>query len=200
MSSSFLLNFYLVYGRIIRLTSSLVARIRLRLFGARVGKGLSVRGWLNLHISPASDVVIGDNVMIKSGFADNPVGGSLRTAIWVNRGGRLVIENGAGLSNCTIVCSQSVRIGANTLVGGATAIYDTDFHSLQPLRRCSDGLPASAAVSIGRDCFIGGHCIILKGVTIGDGSIVGAGSVVTGDVPASQLWAGNPARFIRPLS
>lgn len=56
-----------------------------------------------------------------------------------------------------------------------------------------------AKVTIEHDAFIGAGCIILKGVTIGACSIVGAGSVVTKNVPANQIWAGNPAKFIRNI-
>lgn len=56
-----------------------------------------------------------------------------------------------------------------------------------------------APVVIGNDVFIGVKCIILKGVTIGDGAIIGAGSVVTKSIPANQIWAGNPAKYIREI-
>lgn len=192
---------YVLAGDAARLIDTGIARARLRLYGARIGKELSVRGWIKLHISPNSQVIIGDNITIKSGFAENAVGGSLRMGIWVNRGGKLTIENGAGLSNSTIVCSQTITIGERTFIGGGTAIYDTNFHSLDPVIRVSgrDDNVKTAPVNIGKECFIGGHCIILKGVTIGDQAVIGAGSVVTKDIPARQIWAGNPARFIKNL-
>ena len=83
---------------------------------------------------------------------------------------------------------------------GGTFVYTTDFHSLnKDIRKTSDDLKSRkcAPVIIENDVFIGAHCIILKGVTIGEGSIIGAGSVVTKSVPAGEIWAGNPAHFIR---
>ena len=62
----------------------------------------------------------------------------------------------------------------------------------QRLRQC-------APVVIGGNVFIGARCIILKGVTIGENSIIGAGSVVTKSIPANEIWAGNPAKFIRKI-
>ena len=56
-----------------------------------------------------------------------------------------------------------------------------------------------APIKIEEDVFIGAGCIVLKGVTIGKGSVIGAGSVVTKMVPAGQVWAGNPARYIRDV-
>ena len=86
---------------------------------------------------------------------------------------------------------------------GGTKVYDTDFHSLDyTKRRISKedmGDKKMAKVTIEHDAFIGAGCLILKGVTIGACSIVGAGSVVTKSIPPHQLWAGNPARFIRAL-
>jgi acetyltransferase-like isoleucine patch superfamily enzyme len=86
-------------------------------------------------------------------------------------------------------------------VGGGSAIYDTDFHSLDPEERSRPGNRGalSAPVSIGRRAFVGGHSILLKGTTIGEAAVVGAGSVVRAAVPPGQVWAGNPARLVRDL-
>jgi acetyltransferase-like isoleucine patch superfamily enzyme len=51
--------------------------------------------------------------------------------------------------------------------------------------------------TIGRDCYLGTGCVILGGVHLGDGAIIGAGSIVTRDVPAYEMWAGNPAKFVK---
>ena len=197
----FIIHLYVLYGKAVRGLHSLIARFRLICYGAKVGKHLSVRGWINLHISPSASVVIGNNVLIKSGFPDNPVGGSLRTGIWAERGARLTIGNDTGLANVTIVCSKSISVGENTFIGGGTVIYDTDFHSLDPAVRVrgNDDHVRASPINIGNECWIGGHCIILKGVTVGNQAIVGAGSVVTKDIPPGQIWAGNPAKFIKEL-
>lgn len=85
---------------------------------------------------------------------------------------------------------------------GGTCVYTTDFHSLDPkVRQTNRDLKErkSAPVIIEENVFIGAHCTILKGVTIGKNSIIGAGSVVTKSVPANEIWAGNPAKFIRKI-
>ena len=142
---------------------------------------------------------IGDNCRIKSGFAENPVGGYRRTGIWIGRNGILTIGNGVGISNSTIVCSHAVTIEDEVFIGGGCNIYDTDFHSLTPDARLAvpDTTVQMAPVIIKRRSFIGGHSIILKGVVIGEGAVIGAGSIVSRSVPAGEIWAGNPARFIR---
>jgi acetyltransferase-like isoleucine patch superfamily enzyme len=96
---------------------------------------------------------------------------------------------------------SAVTIEDGALIGGGTRIYDTDFHSLDPAERARPGNPGvrTAAVSIGRRAFVGGHTLLLKGVRVGAESVVGAGSVIRGDVPEREIWAGNPGRRIRAL-
>lgn len=189
-----------VYGFLVTMAGtyySWVAYVRFRSMGAKVGKNLKVFGWLKLHLRPNARIIIGDNVAINSGFFSNPVGGFMRMSIWVERGGELIIEDGAGMSNSTIVCTKAVRIGRRAFIGGGCKIYDTDFHAVHFKDR-EENIPGkSAPVLISDFSFIGGHCIILKGVNIGHGSVLGAGSVVTKKIPPNEIWAGNPARYIK---
>jgi len=178
---------------------SLVALVRLRAHGAKVGRRLRVRGPLRLHCHRTGVIRIGDDCRIHSGFAGNPVGDGSRMAIWVGPGGRLSLGDRVGLSNSTIVCMSAVSIGDDVLLGGGSRIYDTDFHSLRAEKRGRPGNPGvrTAPVILGRRAFVGGHSILLKGVRIGEEAIVGAGSVVRSDVPPREVWAGNPAGFVR---
>lgn len=99
--------------------------------------------------------------------------------------------------NCVVLDVCPVRIGANVMVGPSAQIY-TATHPLDKIHRRSEeyGKP----VVIGDDCWIGGGAIICPGVTIGSGSVIAAGVVVTKDIPANSLAAGNPARVIRSLN
>lgn len=85
--------------------------------------------------------------------------------------------------------------------GGGVKLYDTDFHSISYEERIQKPDPGikSKPILIKEGAFIGAHSIILKGVTVGRHSVIGAGSVVTKDIPDNEVWAGNPARFIRKL-
>ena len=96
---------------------------------------------------------------------------------------------------------KQVVIEDNVFIGGDCKIYDTDFHSLNPDTRLSGDTDdvKSTPILIKKRSFIGGHSIILKGVTIGEGAIIGAGSVVTHNVPDYEIWAGNPIYKIREL-
>lgn len=91
-----------------------------------------------------------------------------------------------------------IRIGRDGLFGAGVEIFDSDFHDLHPARRRA-GTQRPAAVEIGDNVFVGMGVRILKGVTIGADSVIGAGSVVTGAIPAGVIAAGNPARVIREL-
>lgn len=87
-------------------------------------------------------------------------------------------------------------------IGGGTCVWTTDFHSLDwKIRRSKEDLKYRkiAPVTIEDDVFIGAKCIILKGVTIGKGSIIAAGSVVTKSIPPFEIWGGNPAKIIRKI-
>ncbi len=91
-----------------------------------------------------------------------------------------------------------IRIGRDGLFGAHVEIFDSDFHDLDPARRRT-GTPRVAPVEIGDNVFVGMGVRILKGATIGSDSVIGAGAVVTGPIPAGAIAAGNPARVIREL-
>lgn len=122
--------------------------------------------------------------------------------ISVHGGGNLCIGHHSGMTNSTINCHQSITIGNYVNIGAGCLIVDSDFHSLD-WRDRMDGTDIhkkrNAPVVIKDLAFIGAHSIILKGVTIGEKSIVGAGSVVAHNIPDGEIWAGNPARFIRKI-
>jgi len=96
--------------------------------------------------------------------------------------------------NCVILDTARVTIGDDTRIGPAVQIYAAD-HPRDPAVRRS-GLECGRPVTIGANVWIGGGAIILPGVAIGDDAIVGAGSVVTRDVPSGATVAGNPARLV----
>ena len=106
------------------------------------------------------------------------------------------------MTNSTINCYQSIIIGNYVNIGAGCVIVDSNFHSLNWRDRL-DGTDISkkknAPVVIKDLAFIGTHSIILKGVTIGEKSIIGAGSVVTHNIPDGEIWAGNPAKFIKKI-
>lgn len=98
--------------------------------------------------------------------------------------------------NCVVLDTMKIEIGNNVFFGPGVQIY-TATHPLDPKERLK--VEFSKPVSIGNDCWIGGNSIILPGIVIGNGVTVGAGSVVTKNVPDNVLIGGNPAKIIRQL-
>lgn len=96
--------------------------------------------------------------------------------------------------NCTILDMAEVRIGHDCMLGPNVGIY-TAGHSIEPLNRNKTGY--SWPILLGDNVWIGGSSVILAGVRIGNNSIVAAGSIVTKDVPANPIVAGNPARIVK---
>ncbi|KEO72329.1 sugar O-acetyltransferase [Anditalea andensis] len=100
--------------------------------------------------------------------------------------------------NCVVLDVMKVDIGDRALFGPNVQIY-TATHPLDHHERAS-GLEYAKAISIGKDVWIGGSAVICPGVSIGDRTIIGAGSVVTRDIPADVFAAGNPCKVIRKLN
>ena len=157
--------------------------------------------WINgrLYISNCGKIKIGNAVKANSGKMANPIGGDTVLRLVVGKGAELVIGSNVGISNSTIVCQNRIEIGNYVYLGGSCKIWDTDFHSLDPIDRMQNGdkKVKTAPISIGDYAFIGGSSIILKGVTIGKNSIVAAGSVVTKSIPDGEIWGGNPAKYLK---
>jgi acetyltransferase-like isoleucine patch superfamily enzyme len=109
---------------------------------------------------------------------------------------KVVIGDDVGMSGCTISAATSITIGDHVLIGSGCLITDNDAHPVDPDARRAGVAGAAAPVVIEDDVFIGARAIILKGVTIGRGSVIGAGSIVTKSVPAFSVAAGNPARVV----
>lgn len=125
------------------------------------------------------------------------------------------------IGGSTFICRTGISVGNNVYIAWGCTIYDHDSHSINYLDRMNDmdvelynyrertiyksnqgknwSVVNTAPITICNHAWIGMNCIILKGVTIGEGAVVGAGSVVTRDVPAWTLVAGNPARIIKAI-
>jgi acetyltransferase-like isoleucine patch superfamily enzyme len=171
----------------------------LYLNGGTFQKGLKVAGFLKVDVTRRGKLKIGKNLEIFSGNNFNVIGRQQKTIFWVE--GELLIGDNVGMSATAIICNKQIVIGNNVTIGGNTVIYDTDFHSLDPVIRNNKNIDKNNAIKssviIEDNVFIGAHTTILKGVTIGKNSIIGACSVVTKNIPPNEIWAGNPARFVK---
>lgn len=142
---------------------------------------------------------LGNQLTFNSVFKSNPMGINKRCTVFIGKNGQLTIGDNCGFSGVSIYCDSKIHIGNYLFCGGNVSLWDTDFHPLNYIdRRDGDNSKTQCSpINIGNDVFIGANSIILKGVTIGDKAIIGAGSIVTKSIPENQVWAGNPAKFIR---
>ncbi len=149
-----------------------------------------------------SGISIGNNCIINNSLKSNPVGYSHRSIIIAYKNAVLHIGDNVGMSHVTIIATKEIQIDDGVMLGGGVNIYDSDFHSLNyTFRGTIDDFKyaLSSSVHICKNAFIGTQTTILKGVTIGENSIVGACSLVTKDIPANEIWGGVPAKFIKKL-
>lgn len=131
------------------------------------------------------EITLGDKVNIHR-FA--------KLSVYGNAGKKAVLKIGNGVAigdRTEIHAGDSVSIGDGTLIAWDCCIMDRDYHKLE------SETEVTAPVVIGNNVWIGCNALILKGVTIGNGAVVAAGSVVTKDVPAGALVGGNPAKVIK---
>lgn len=175
-----------------------INRITFFLNAVSCGSGLESYGKVYV-INDDGEINIGKDVRMNSGDWTTAIGSGHRIWIHVKKNAKLKIGNHVGISNAGIVCMKEIVIEDNVLLGSGCRIYDTDFHGILSENRLDETQIVTKPILISQNVFIGSDVTILKGVTIGEGSVVGAGSVVAKDIPPNQIWAGNPARFIKKV-
>ena len=147
-------------------------------------------------------IVIGDDVTLTN-RAETNLAGVVHECRFVTQrpGAEIHIGAHSGLSGVTIMCAKRVEIEEYVGIGANVMIYDNDMHAVNPYLRMNDNDKHTKAkeIVIGDYAWIGANSIILKGVHIGKGAVIGAGSVVTSDVPELTIYAGNPARYIKDV-
>lgn len=176
----------------------------LRAAGVEIAEGVQIQGRPIVSLARGSRVQIGERCVLCSDSQINALGVNhpvvLRT---LSPGAEIVIGADTGMSGGSICAAGSIRIGAGCLIGANVTLADTDFHALNPANRRYNRSPDDIGVApivIGDNVFIGADTFVLKGVRVGKNSVIGAGSVVTRDVPENAVAAGNPARVIRSIS
>jgi acetyltransferase-like isoleucine patch superfamily enzyme len=148
-----------------------------------------------------SSMTFGPGMQLRSSLRSNPLGPNhpVFLTTW-QAGACLQIGKNFAMTGGSVCVAERIMIGDNVAVGANCTIVDTDFHPLDPNQRQQNPNDARTAPVILEDnVFVGMNCLILKGVTIGQGSVIGAGSVVTKSIPPRVIAAGNPARVIRAM-
>lgn len=181
-------------------------RRKLNALGVTFGNNCSILG--KASVVGHGSISIGNNFMMTSGEHINPICSNMQASILTDSPqAKITIGNNVGMSSPRIWIHDSLTIGDNVKIGGGVLLMDTDCHELNYKVRngsltTGEGWGEaikSAPIVIEDDVWIGAQSIVLKGVTIGARSIIGAGSVVTKSIPADCIAAGNPCKVIRKI-
>jgi acetyltransferase-like isoleucine patch superfamily enzyme len=165
-----------------------------------LGENCNFWGLPILSLYPSSKLIIGDNSRFRSTKLSNLIGINHRVIISTHSEfANIEIGCNSGFSGTTISCYNSIIIGDGVLFGANTVITDFDWHNINPMIRHLEYIDNSKPVVIDNNVFIGLGTIILKGVHIGKNSIIGAGSVVTSDIPENVIAAGNPCKILKEI-
>lgn len=173
----------------------------LKYFGANIGRDVRFRGHCIFQLQKGCSINIGESFRCNSGTSWS-IDNSVCSKIVVLKDAMLSVGYKSGLSNSVVQCKQRIEIGNYVNIGAGCLIFDNNFHSIDWKERANRGdghLAKCAPVIIEDYVFVGARCIIGKGVTIGARSIIAAGSVVVKDIPAGEIWGGNPAKFIKKI-
>lgn len=160
-------------------------------------KSWRLYGFPVFQIHKKATIRIGEKLVAMSTSKHNSLGVFQKVMIKATHAGaEICIGKNLGISGATISCGLQVTIGHNVLIGSGAMIVDNDAHPLHYAERDVASRVKMAPVQIDDDVFIGARAMVLKGVHIGQGAIIGAGAVVTKNVAALTIVAGNPARVV----
>ena len=184
----------ILYSRMIRAWTSCVGALLARWWGVQLGTGVLFNGIPRLRRLPSSQITIGNRCEFSSGSRFNLIGIDRPCIIsTLSESACIEIGEGSGFSGTVIGAESSIRLGQNVRCGANTLITDTDWHT--------DDYRTSPpkAVVIEDNVWLGVNVTVMKGVAIGENSLIGANSLVTRDIPPNVIAAGSPAVVIRKL-
>ena len=180
------------------LITTYLTKIIMVLKGIKISKGLQIWGIPILVRYHKSKIIIGNHCSLRSNTFSNLVGVNRKCAISTLReGAEIKIGDNSGFSGTVIAAAGKITIGNKVLCGANTTITDFDWHGIEPDKRHL--APEHLEVVIEDNVWLGLNSVVLKGVTIGENSVIGANSLVIKDIPANVIAAGNPCKVIKVL-
>lgn len=195
-----MIKIYFAFKRFRLILSQLWNGIFFRMSGVKLGKNAVLRGRIGIYNK--GQMVIGDYFNCDGGCMVNTIGKNVNSFLATDARGVLQIGNHVGISSTTVKATNKVIIEDYVMIGADSVVIDTDSHPINPDQRHSatpSEFTNSRPIIIHKNAFIGARCYICKGVEIGENAVIGACSVVTKNIPAGEIWAGNPAHFIRKV-
>ncbi len=164
-----------------------------------IGKGSCFWGKIIFSRIPGSSITIGRKCRFRSATWSNFIGINRPCVLsTLNSGAQITIGDYSGFSGTSISAAESITIGNEVICGANVTITDTDWHNIMPGKRTS-GKILSAPIMIGDNVWLGLNVTVLKGVTIGNGTVIAANSTVSRDIPENVMAAGTPARIIKKI-
>jgi len=182
---------------------SKIGKLFLNFKGLNIGHNIVLYGLPRINIANKATITIGNNVALCSSSEGNPLGVNHRVILSaILPESEIIIGNDTGMSGATICAAKSVIIGDNCLIGANVTIADYDFHSVKPEgRRYNTNIKdiGCKPIVIEDNVWLGMNVIVLKGVVVGQNSVVAAGSIVTKSIPPNCIAGGNPARVLKTI-
>lgn len=164
------------------------------IIGVKISRHVRFNGWTSFFRATDSKIQIGSNCTFNSSCYANHIGLNHRCIITtMTKEASIRVGRNTGMSSTTITSWDSIDIGENVRIGANCVIMDGDFHLDDPRT------PRPSKIQIGNNVWLGANVVVLKGVTIGDNSIIGMNSVVTKDIPANCVAVGSPCKMVRSI-
>jgi len=168
-----------------------------RIKGVKIGKKAVFNGFPVIRRYENSDIFIGDCCRFNSAKNSLPVSLQRRcTFVTLRKKSEIIIGDNFGGSGITLLAAIKIKIGNNVMIGAYSMILDNDFHNSDPNKRQDRTDCLARPVVIEDNVFIGTNCTILKGITIGENSVIGANSVVINSMPKNSIAIGNPCKLV----
>lgn len=174
---------------------SIISKLYLCVQGIKIGKKVTFNGFSYFSKYPSSNIIIGDNCRFNSTTTANLIGINHKCILSTHsKNAILKIGEGCGFSGVTIGCFDSIILGNKVRCGANVLITDSDWHLDDPR------VGKSKPIFIEDNVWLGYGVVVMKGVRIGENSVIGINSVVTKDIPKNVIAAGNPCVIIKQLN
>jgi acetyltransferase-like isoleucine patch superfamily enzyme len=187
-------KYYNFTSFLLKLLYTPICRFKAKIFGITLGNRCNFWGNIIFYKKKKSLIIVGNNCSFRSRASSNLIGINRPCIIATHASGADIhIGNNCGFSGTVLGAFKSIKLGNNVRCGANTLITDSDWH-LDDLRA---GAPQE--VIIEDNVWLGTNVIVLKGVKIGANSVIGAGSIVTKNIPENVIAAGNPCNVIKVI-
>lgn len=201
---SFILNvdlmyyFYEKYSKIIgKFSIFLIKILNPKCF--KIGKNYNVWGSIQIIIDGRGKIHIGNNFHAVSSPKRSYITLFSKCKFTSIHGGDIILADDVGLNGTVLVSKKLIKIGKKTIIAPNSIIIDHDGHEVNNMNSRINTKDKGSEIIIGENCWIGMNSIILKGVEIGNNTVIGAGSIVTSSCESNSIYAGNPAKKIKNI-